>query len=361
LSGKGWARKTVMKINKLKLTNFRNHKDLDISFDENSTIIVGPNGIGKTNILEAIHLLATTKSLRATYDREMIAHNEKHSRVDAEFNPNGDTKTLEMTLVKSDKFENKATKKVKIDKVNKSLNAFAGTINSVLFTPHDIEMVTASPSVRRKYLDLLFFQIDKEYKRAHSQYTRALRQRNKVLEKMRDLGVGRDELEYWTEKVLSTGSLLQAKRRMFFNFVQENIQRHADDLNEDYISYQIEYDINEMSEARLEKYKDTELAAARTLIGPHRDDFFINYNNFDVAKFGSRGQKRTTLLALKLCEIDFINENLGRRPILLLDDIFSELDEQHKEAVLNIVDLQQTIITSADDLDINEKLLQIRL
>lgn len=350
-----------MKIKQLRLTNFRNHKNLNLDLKGESTLIIGPNGSGKTNILEAIHLISTTKSLRAQYDREMISHKGKYARIEAEIFPNGESKALEMTLIKSDKFENKASKKVKINKVNKSLNNFAGTMNSVLFTPHDIEMFTNSPSVRRKYLDLLFFQIDKDYKRAHSQYIRAVRQRNKVLEKMRDLGVGQDELEYWTEKILVTGTLIQNKRRSFFDFVQENIHRHAEQLNDEPILYEIKYDLSELSEERLEKYKDAELASARTLVGPHRDDFFIKYNDFDVAKYGSRGQKRTTLLAIKLCEIDFINKHLGRRPILLLDDIFSELDEVHKEAVLNIVDLQQTIITSAEDAGFNGKLNKITL
>ncbi len=123
---------------------------------------------------------------------------------------------------------------------------------------------TASPSVRRKYIDLLFFQIDKEYKRAHGEYTRAVRQRNKILEKIRDLGQGGDELDYWTEKILAKGSLLQAKRRILFTFIQEIIPKHAEKLNQDPIIYEIDYDISELSEKRLEKYKKAEIASAAT-------------------------------------------------------------------------------------------------
>src|SRR3989344_1429584 len=350
-----------MKLSKLKLTNFRNHKNLELKFSENATLITGPNGSGKTNILEAIHLLATTNSLRTHYDREMISHDEKFARIEAEIKPNGGKKTLEMLITKSEQFQNMSSKKVKIDKVNKSLSDFAGTINTVLFTPHDIEMLTQPPSIRRKYLDLLFFQIDREYKRTHSQYIKAVRQRNKILEKIRDLGTGGDEIEYWTEKVLSMGRLLQAKRRVFFTFVQEEIHKHTEKLNADGGKYEIHYDISEINEERLKKYETAEIASAQTLVGPHRDDFIIKLNGFDLASFGSRGQKRTTLLALKLCEIDFINEHLDRRPILLLDDIFSELDHPHRKAVINIIDLQQTIITSAEDLDFNGSLERISL
>ena len=206
----------------------------------------------------------------------------------------------------------------------------------------------------------MFFQIDREYKRTHSQYIKAVRQRNRVLEKIRDFGAGKDEIEYWTEKVLSMGSLLQAKRRVFFTFVQEEIHKHVEKLGVDG-KYEIHYVVNEINEERLKKYESAEIASAQTLVGPHRDDFLIKLNGFDLASFGSRGQKRTTLLALKLCEIDFINEHLDRRPILLLDDIFSELDNPHRKAVINIIDLQQTIITSAEDLEFNGSLERISL
>lgn len=350
-----------MKLIKITLINFRNHRKLTLNFDPKATLILGPNGSGKTNILEAIHIMATTKSLRTQYDREVISHNEKMVRIEVLMDSNGDEKKLEMVITKKEKSDNMSTKRVKVDNVSKSLSNFAGTLNSVLFTPHDIETFTQSPSVRRKYLDLLFFQIDKEYKRTHREYTRAVRQRNKVLEKIRDLGIGKDEIDYWTDKILAKGSLLQAKRRIYFTFLQEKIPAHAKKLNKDPVVYEFEYNANEINKKRLEKYKKAEIATARTLIGPHRDDFSVKYNGFDLARFGSRGQKRTTMLAMKLCEIDFINEHLNRRPILLLDDIFSELDEEHKEAVANVVDMQQTIVTSAEDLKLNGKMKRLKL
>lgn len=350
-----------MKIHKLALTNFRNHKNLNIDFKGESTLLVGTNGIGKTNILEAIHLISTTKSLRTEFDKEMIAHNEKFARIEVNAFPNGDKNLLEMVITKSDRFENSSSKKVKLDKVAKSLNTFAGTINTVLFTPHDVELFTNTPSVRRKHLDSLLFQIDKQYKKATSEYTKAIKQRNKLLELIRDFGTGYDQIDFWTEKAILSGKTIQKKRSEFFDYARDNLQKHGKELNKENVIYEINYDKSEISEERIAKYKDAEIAACKTLVGPHRDDFSINFNSYDVARYGSRGQKRATILALKLCEIDFIDKTVGKRPILLLDDIFSELDQVHQDAVLNIIGMQQTIITSADNNNKNMGLHTIEL
>jgi len=337
-----------MKIHTLELVNFRNHKNVKIDFGGTSTIILGQNGTGKTNILEAISMLSTAKSLRADFDREVISHEENHTHISAGVEPNGDPVLLEISIAKNLQFENASSKKVKLNKVAKSLNNFIGVFNTVLFTPHDVEIFTNSPSVRRKHLDYLFFQVDKEYKKATTEYTKALRQRNKLLERIRDFGMGKDQMDFWTEKIIKAGQIIQSKRDDFFAFASESVSRHGKKLDSPNTTLEIVYDKNEISEARIESYHSKEFSAARTLIGPHRDDFHINFNAHDMAKFGSRGQKRATVLALKLCEIDFIHESVGKRPVLLLDDIFSELDEKHQNSILNIVDMQQTIITSAN-------------
>lgn len=338
-----------MKILTLQLTDFRNHNNLKIEFNEKSMLIRGPNGIGKSNILEAIHLLSTTKSLRTKYDREVIGHEANLARVKARAKVNGDVLDLEMTIAKSDKYVNSSKKIVKANKVNKSLNYFSGLLNSVLFTPTDIEILTGSPTVRRKYIDSIFFQIDKDYKKDLNNYTKAIRQRNKVLENIRDTSYGQAQLPFWDEKILEYGKNIQAKRKNLFDFVNLKVGEYENKLNSKDTRYVVHYKQNKISPARLEKYKNAEIASATTLVGPHRDDFFIEFNGFDIATFGSRGQQRTTMLALKLCEIDFITKNTGKRPILLLDDIYSELDPAHKTAIDEIVSLQQTIITTALD------------
>lgn len=350
-----------MKIDKLLLENFRNHKELVLDFDGESALIVGKNGAGKTNVLEAAHMLSTTKSLRATYDREVINHKAEYARVAASIVPNGQLEELELFVIKSDRSENSSTKKVKVDKVKKTLSEFAGNINTVLFTPHDVELFTQSPSKRRDYLDSIFYQMDRGYKKAHRDYKKAIRNRNKLLDKIREFGTGKDQLPYWDEKIIETGNLIQKRRKQFLDFLQKNINGYADELNTNHVEYKINYEKSEISKQRLMDKRNSEIGAARTLIGPHRDDFSIEFNKHDISSYGSRGQKRTTVLSLKLCELDFITKVLGKRPILLLDDIFSELDENHKNAVTNIIDLQQTIITTADENDLKNGLKVIRL
>jgi DNA replication and repair protein RecF len=346
-----------MKIFNLKLRNYRNHQNLSLDFDGNSILIKGPNGSGKSNILEAIHLLSTTKSLRTKYDKELISHNNDVAHIEAASMIDNESVNLHLTVAANPDFENTSKKIAKINKVNKSLSSFAGTLTSVLFAPTDIEILTGSPTLRRKYIDGIFFQIDKDYKKAHAGFVKAVRQRNKVLEKICETGYGKNELPYWNEKVLEFGQHIQKKRADLFEFLQDNILSYTQKLNSKDTVYKINYVQNKITSARLAEYEHKEIAARNTLLGPHRDDFFVEFNDFDIALYGSRGQQRTLILALKLCEIDYILEKLKHRPILLLDDIFSELDPTHKDAVNSIIGLQQTIITSAadaqDELSIN--------
>lgn len=344
-----------MQINKLHLKNFRNHSKNLFEFGNKATVIIGDNGIGKTNILEAIHLLSTTKSLRTTYDREVISHEENASAITANATIDSEQTKLEMTLVKSETQKNASSKRVMINGVKKTLQNFSGKLNSVLFSPSDIEVFAGSPSNRRKYIDSIFFQIDLDYKRAHKDYTKAVRQRNKILDTIRETGKGKDLIKFWDDKVIETGELIQKKRTDLFEFINENIKQHAKLVNGEEAEVEVDYERSSINQARILYYKDKEIAAARTLIGPHKDDFKIKLNGYAISSFGSRGQQRSTLLALKLCEIDFLTEKTGHRPILLLDDIFSELDDYHKEAVENIMYLQQTIITSADEVPFLEK------
>ncbi len=336
-----------MKINTLKLKNFRNHNSLEINFKGKSALIKGFNGAGKTNILEAIHLLSTTKSLRTKYDRELINHDADFAHVVANAALNGTEATIEMTIVKNPKYINSSKKVVKIDKVSKTLANFTGTLNSVLFTPTDIEVITGSPSIRRDYIDSIFFQINREYKKASLEYAKAIRQRNKVLELIATEHRGYNQLPYWNEKILDRGEFIQNQRHKLIDFFAERMPHYANLLGNSEDLLEIKYLKNEISEKRLNDYKEKEIITKRTLVGPHRDDFEIFFNGFNIANFGSRGQQRTTILTLKLCEIDFLSEHTKKRPILLLDDIFSELDPLHREAVESIMELQQTIVTTA--------------
>lgn len=349
-----------MKLLNISLVNFRNHKKRKIEFDEKITLITGDNGSGKTNILEAIHLLSTAKSFRSGYDKEMINLDSDFARIDAEIS-DGDKNKLELIITKSQLYENASSKKAKINKVPKSIYAFCEKAKTILFTPEDINLIIGAPSHRRRYLDSVLYQTGLEYRRASNTYNKALRQRNKLLELINEKNAGRSQIDYWTEKILESGRIIQNKRDEFFEFVKEALIKHGDELNEKKIVLGINYKKNQIDQKRLELYKEKEIAAKSTLIGPHRDDFEILMDGFDIAAFGSRGQQRAAILALKLSEIDYFTQKLYELPILLLDDIFSELDKNHREAVMKVINEQQTIITSTEHFDLPFKFEEIRL
>ncbi len=336
-----------MEVNNLKLINFRNFTKQAFDFNR-ANIIIGPNASGKSSILEALHLLSTTKSVRAEYDKEMISINKEIARIDASIKKSGEDTKLEMRIVASDSFNNVARKSVKINGVVKALNNFAGTLNSVIFTPTDLEIITDGPSVRRKFLDSIFYQTSNEYRRAHSNLTKVTKQRNKLLEKINEEGRGESELPFWNEALINESKIIHGARNRFFDFSKEKLLAYGNKLNKSQADLTSHYKPSLVTKERLEEYKEREVASKNTLIGPNRDDFSILLDDMDLESFGSRGQQRMAVLALKLCEIDFIENEVRERPILLLDDIFSELDPAHKDQVFGIIDLQQVIITTTD-------------
>jgi DNA replication and repair protein RecF len=334
-----------MKINKLYLRNFRNHENLVINFDSNLTYVYGNNGQGKTNILEAIYFLSTTKSLKATVDKELINYLNNFLIIQAKVLDEDEEINLEISLDCIHSSNNRSIKKVKMNQVPKSITNFAGKLKSVLFTPQDIEIMLSSSSVRRRYLDTIFYQISDEYKSAIINYTKALKQRNKILEIYKEYRRGLDQLSIWTDILIKEGRLIQKYRQEFFNFYQENINSLYEKLNLREIEVNIEYKKNEASYENYEANKDKEIYTGNTSFGPHKDDFIIFLNSKDISKYGSRGQQRIAISILKFMELDFIFYKTKVKPILLLDDIFSELDDTHKKGILNLINEQQTIIT----------------
>ena len=337
-----------MLVKDLKLTNFRNHKNFRIGFGENINVIVGPNASGKTNILEATHMLSTGRSFKAKYDRDVIRHNEDYARVEGKIHNGDEDKELEMFVQKNPNFENASIKKAKVNKVPKALYAFTGLLNTVLFSPEDIEVLTGSPAGRRKYMDLILYQIDPNYKHTHTEYLQAVRQRNKVLENIRNIGRGSDQLGFWNTKIVRNGIYIQEQREILATFLQKQVRFYGKELNDYDTEIVLNYHKSEISFDRLHEYLSREIAAKSTLIGPHREDFEFMLDDFDIIQFGSRGQQRAAVLALKLAEIDYFIEKTENRPVLLLDDVFSELDAKHEEALMETIQLQQTIITCTE-------------
>lgn len=219
--------------------------------------------------------------------------------------------------------------------------------NSVFFSPTDIQLITGSPSLRRKYLDSVLFQVDNQYRYDINDYQKAVKQRNKVLEKLRNGFVQIDQLDFWNSKILNLGENIQDTRKNLISHINQILNDTVSNLNGSDTKCKIKYKMNKITKERLNEYESAEITSKTTLIGPHRDDIQFIFNEFDLADFGSRGQQRTVVLGLKLCEIDFITQKATHRPVLLLDDIFSELDPLHKKAVNSIINKQQTIITTA--------------
>ncbi|MCK4588337.1 DNA replication and repair protein RecF [Candidatus Woesebacteria bacterium] len=340
-----------MAILKIQLLNFRNLKDKIFSFSPKTTVIIGPNASGKTNVLEAIFLLATGKSFRARIEEEMINYEEEIGRVKGLFKDGKAKKSsktkLEVVLTRGEigigtaRSEKVARKRLLINGVGKRLIDFAGNFKLVLFGPWDLHLITESPSIRRKFLDTVLSQVDREYRRASLSYDKGVRQRNRLLYRIREEGLSHPQLLFWNRLLIKNGDYISKKREEFISFVNQTRP-----LNEQV--FKLVYDKSVISEVRLEQYKNEEIAAATTLVGPHRDDFCFRLKKRDLARYGSRGEQRMGVLWLKLAELAFVEKIAEQKPTLLLDDIFSELDHEHREVVMKAADDQQTIITTAD-------------
>ena len=323
-------------IKAIKLTDFRNFKAKTLKFSDGITTIVGPNATGKTNILESLFLLSTAKSFKARMEAEMLRYEQELARVTGESN----SLSLEVIITKGDNGWPK--KRMMVNGVPKRTIDFAGNFKTVLFGPWDMDLVTESPSIRRKFLDNVLSQVDREYRRSILSYEKGLRQRNRLLFRIREEGVPRSQLLFWNQLLIKNGDYISQKREEFIQYVNSN---HSPVKNH----YLLEYDKSVISEGRLEQYKDEEIAAATTLVGPHRDDFIFFGGKRNLAAYGSRGQQRMGVLWLKMAELNFIETKTEIRPTLLLDDIFSELDHEHRGVVMELSKKQQTIITTADE------------
>jgi DNA replication and repair protein RecF len=340
-------------LKSISLQNFRSYKKAEFSF-ENSTLIIGPNTSGKSNLIEAIYLLSTGKSFRTDKDTQMLAFKEEVGRI------KGVTEETELEIVLTNgKVGDNGSqyKKFLINGVARRRVDFAGHFSAVLFSPQDLEIIVASPSLRRNFLDEILEQADRNYRVALVAYVKALRQRNALLEQVRETGSRNEkQLEYWDNLVIENGNLITQKREEFINFLNLSAKEIFD--------FVVEYDKSVISKQRLLQYKMEEAAAGVTLVGPHRDDFSIlMFNNtrnttHDVKFFGSRGQQRLAILQLKALELLYVEKTLGERPTLILDDIFSELDEEHIVMILEEIGKQQTIMTTTHREFIPAKLLK---
>jgi DNA replication and repair protein RecF len=351
------------------LQNFRSYKKSEFSF-ESTTLVVGPNTSGKSNLVEAIYLLSTGKSFRTDKDTQMLKFSEEvgrvkgtvtipsagHSTVSSDRIGSGQLEELEVLITNGEVNGGSQYKKFLVNGVSKRRVDFAGKLLAVLFSPQDLEIIIESPSLRRNFLDEVLEQVDRDYRVATTSYAKALRQRNALLEMTQETGRRNEkQFEYWDNLVIENGNIITAKREELINFLNSSAK--------DIFDCVVEYDKSLISKERLLQYEREEVAAGVTLVGPHRDDFSVAMFNggktaHDVKFYGSRGQQRLAILQLKLLQLMFIEKLLGERPLLLLDDIFSELDEEHIQLILREIGKQQTIITTTHEEFIPKKLLK---
>lgn len=327
-----------MFLKRLNLTNFRNYSTLELNFDSRPTILVGNNAAGKSNILEGIYLLSTTKSLRAETEDELIKKDGDFAKVEGFLDSGAETEL--MVIINKPTQDVTFRKKVLVNGIGRRVTDFIGNLPAVIFYPPDINMVAGAPSLRRWHLDLGLAQIDVQYKKALTAYEQFLTARNRVLKRIREGHGKAPELSFWTEGLVSQGKLITEKRKRFFEFINA--------LEKPLGEFVFEYNPSEVTVERLVETNGREVAAAATLIGPHRDDFEVFLEDRNLAHFGSRGEQRYSTLAFKLAQLEYMAKILGKRPILLLDDVFSELDATHRAHVVEVVGKQQTIIATVE-------------
>jgi len=344
-----------MNIKSLKLTNFRNWQNYQLDFD-NVTILIGQNGVGKTNLVEAVWLASTGRSWRTRHDGEMIEWGQEFARIVLKLEKTEKNQELELFWQKGDK----PIKQLKLNGAKHRLIDLLGTIPAVLFNPEALDIVNGAPALRRRFMDIILSQTDRHYALNLLEYHRVLRERNKLLAAIKLCYSQPDELEFWDEKLVELGGFMIKSRESLINFFNQtltgNYQKISGANEKLELRYKPSAESDRLSEI-LTAGREREIEQSTSLYGPHRDDFQINLNQREAADFASRGEFRSAVLALKMAELDYLAGKIGEKPILILDDIFSELDAARRSHLAKVVSGQQTVITTTD-LDHLDKKLQ---
>jgi DNA replication and repair protein RecF len=364
-----------MHVRRLSLTHFRNYDRLDLDLAPNVTIIFGDNAQGKSNLLEAIFYLATTRSFRAHSDRELLSWSLAgdpigFTRIAARVNRNGESFDLEIVLREEPRKAEDAstpsvfTKRIKLNDVPRRAIDVIGVTTAVMFSPQDLELVEGAPLLRRRYLDVTISQADRAYCRSLAHYNRVVLQRNHLLRAVRDRGAQLDQMHFWNREMITAGSYIMCQRLTTIQRLGDMARRLYEELG-GYESLGVSYKSSVLRgesdrdsgaeavasafEARLAEVQAREILLGASLVGPHRDDLIFQLDGHDLGAFGSRGQQRTVALALKLAEAEHLSAQTGERPIVLLDDVLSELDPSRRERVLGSIHSgQQVLLTTTD-------------
>ena len=332
-----------MIIKSLALDNFRNYENLEMDFSPDLNILFGDNAQGKTNVLEALYVCGTTKSHKGSKDRELIRIGEEEAHIRMMVEREGLEHKIDMHLKKN------KSKGVAIDGVpiHRSGDLF-GLVHIVFFSPEDLNMIKEGPGERRRFLDMELSQMDKVYLHHLSKYNKILLQRNNLLKQLSFENELIDTLSIWDEQLVNYGSYLIRERAKFIEELNSLIGGIHHKLTGGREEIHLIYEPNVSAESFMEKLRkgrDKDLYQKTTLTGPQRDDISFIVNDRDIRKFGSQGQQRTAALSLKLAEIELVKRVRKENPILLLDDVLSELDRNRQNYLMESIDGIQTVLT----------------
>ena len=340
-----------MYLEKLEINKFRNYEHLYVELSKSINIIYGNNAQGKTNLLESIYVLGLTKSHRSFIDNNLINKDSNFARIKGLLNIDDYKSTLEIIIQKT-------SKKLKIDNFDiKRVSDYISNLNIIIFYPEDLKIIKDSPGERRKYLNTELSQLYSNYYNSLNEYNKLLKMRNDYLKKVNENTFDKEYLLIITNYLIDKAILIYRMRNQFLKEINNYcsvIFKNITGLDGFKIVYKPNVDLenNNFKEQLIEKVTkllNTEIKLGNTLIGPHRDDFEFCLGDINLKNYGSQGQQRLAILTLKLAEIEVFKKNKGYYPILLLDDVFSELDEVKKNNLLNYINNDiQTIITTTD-------------
>lgn len=334
-----------MIISQLSLTNYRSYERHRFPLHPELTVVVGPNATGKTNLLEALYVLAQTKSFRAR-DADLVRHGQDFFRVEAT-HADGTVSLIYQPTASP-------IKRVLYDQVKRPLSRHLGMLPTVLFEPGDLLLINGAPSLRRRYLDGILSQTDPVYLKAQADYARVLRQRNSLLENFSIRGI-KDQIFAWDLSLTNLAATIYETRQRLVTFLNSTVGGYYDEIAGEAVNLELEYlpsvTAANYAEAFMEALVNNltrDLAAGFTTIGPHREDFRVRFKNNDMMAIASRGEVRSAVLALKLAELNYLERRQGRSPLLLLDDVFSELDFSRRHFLTKRLTGYQTLITTTD-------------
>lgn len=347
-----------MHVKSLKLRNFRNYSILNIDFNSNFNIICGDNAQGKTNILEAVFMCASGRSHRTSRDAELVKNGEDGFYVKLDFDKTGVDSSTEISYKRNEK------KQVRINEIKiKRFGEMIGHFNSVIFSPEDLQVIKEGPAERRRFLDITLCQLKPSYFFDLQQYIRILAQRNNLLKKIQQERSLADTLEIWNDSLVKTGSRIIKARNVFIRRLAEIAEKShyllTDGKEKLTLVYSPSIDINKEDSGDYSVIEDEfrkmlvknvarEIICGITLVGPQRDDYDMFLDGMNLKMYGSQGQQRTVILSIKLSEIELLKEERGKTPVLLLDDVMSELDGSRQKFLMENLGEIQVFITCTD-------------